>query len=61
MSLMIYICARRSRSECNMRTDTLIGFVIGNNGSLEGFNLDSGRFVVGLPSCQNTVVLSKEC
>jgi hypothetical protein len=50
MSLMIYICARRSRGECNMRRDALIGFFIGNNGSLEGLNLDIGRFVVGLPS-----------
>ena len=44
-----------------MRKDALIGFFIGNNGSLEGLNLKSGRFVVGLPSCQNTVGLLKEC
>ena len=44
-----------------MRKDALIGFFIGNNGSLEGLNLKSGRLVVGLPSCQNTVGLFKEC
>jgi hypothetical protein len=61
MSLMIYICARRRRGECDMRMDALIGFCIGNNGSLEGLNLKRRRFVVGLPSCQNTVGLLKEC
>jgi hypothetical protein len=61
MSLMIYICARRSRGECDMRKATLIGFFIDNNGRLEGLNLKNGRFVVGLPSCQNTVGLFKEC
>jgi hypothetical protein len=61
MSLMIYIYECRGRGECNMRKDTLIGFFIDNNVSLEGLNLESGRFVVGLPSCQNTVGLLKEC
>jgi hypothetical protein len=61
MSLMIYICARGSRGDCDMREDALIGFFIGNTGSLEDLNLKSGRFVVGLPSCQNTVGLFKEC
>jgi hypothetical protein len=38
-----------------MRMDTLIGFFIHNNDSLEDFNLKSGRFVVGLPRRQNTL------
>jgi hypothetical protein len=61
MSFMIYICTCRSSGECDMRKDPLIGFFIGNNGNLEDLNLESGRFVVGLPSCQNTVGLLKEC
>ena len=61
MSLMIYICTCRSRVGCDMRKDTLIGFFIGNNDRLEGLNLKNGRFVVGLPSRQNTVGLLKEC
>jgi hypothetical protein len=43
-----------------MRMDTLIGFFTHNNDSLEGFNLKSGRFVVGLPRRQNTLGLLKE-
>jgi hypothetical protein len=43
-----------------MRRDTLIGFFIRNNGSLEGLNLKSGRFVVGVSSRQNTLGLLKE-
>jgi hypothetical protein len=39
-----------------MRKDALIGFFIVNNVGLEGLNLKSSRFVVGLPSFQTRIL-----